>query len=125
MKKIKLNDSTTLILWALCYSNEEADPTFDVTEVLFTVMNNNNFGESFLLGEVAIGADPPNSGHTITTGKLSKDGGFELNEVNYSEELDDMKGEINRSHFEYAISNGKLYFKVKKVSPTVAIKVKE
>ena len=124
LQKIKLNDSTTLLLWALCYSNQEADPIFDVTEVLFTIMNNGNIGESFLLGEVAIGADPPNSGHTITTGKLSKDGSFELNEASYSENLDDMKGEIDRSHFEYAITNGKLHFKLKKVSPTVGIKVK-
>ncbi|HXB12335.1 MAG TPA: hypothetical protein VNZ45_10135, partial [Bacteroidia bacterium] len=53
LKRIKLDDTTTILLWGLVYSNQEADPIYDVTEVLFTIVNHNKFGESFLLGEVA------------------------------------------------------------------------
>ena len=117
LQKVQLADSTQVLIWALAYASYQADPMFNSTSIYGTMLNKGNMGITFLLGQSTFGADPPAQGTNILTSNLMKDGKLVMDSKLITEDLDSMTSVTNKSHFEYAISNGKVNLKIKKRSP--------
>lgn len=124
LKKIELGDET-LLVWALVSVQEEADPIYHVTTVYYTILNNNTILETFIMGRLMTGMDPPGEFTTIITGTLSPEGKLLLEEKEFSGDLDSHKGEIKQTHYEYSISRGSIRLKAKKQEPVKKIKLKK
>ena len=51
LQKIELADSTEVLVWALDYASYQADPMFNSTNIYGTLLNKDNIGITFLLGQ--------------------------------------------------------------------------
>ena len=125
LQKIKVDDTNTLLLWALVYSSYEADPVFDGTVVYGSLLKQNQVSNCFMLGEISEGADPPSEGQTLITSRLSKDKTLLFDESEMTIDLDDSAGACTVSHFNYLLNNGVPKFISKKSTHKEGIKVKE
>lgn len=126
LQKVKLDENTTLLIWSLCYSSYEADPVSNIMDLYYTILNKGEVGDSYLLGGLWQSADPPSEAWTLLAGKLNKDGNIAIEETNMVSDLDSLKAEITKTHYEYAILDGKIKFKAKKgISYTPNVPIKE
>jgi hypothetical protein len=104
LRKIKMNDSLTLLVWAYSSCTYQACPCFAGTSIYFTMLNGNTIGETFTIGDYSSGADVPNMMQAILAGKLDKDGKLVLDEKIFHEDSDSLKGTVEHTHYEYAIT---------------------
>jgi len=103
LEKVLLNDSTSLLVWALNYISYPADPNYSGTDIYFTMLNRNTIGQTFMLGGNSLGADPPSVGQTDITGKLTEDGKLVMDERILNEDIDSLKGIVDHTHYEYHV----------------------
>jgi hypothetical protein len=111
LQKIKLNDSTTVLLWALKTSSYEADPFSDVNTVYVTLLYNGIITETSILGQLSDSGDPPSMASGILKGTLTKEGKISIEESEEVDDIDSAKGEVARTHYDYVITSGKIIFK--------------
>ncbi len=113
LEKVLLNDSTSLLVWALSYISYPADPSYSGTDIYFTMLNRNTIGQTFMLGGTSLGADPPSVGQTDITGRLTKDGKLVLDERVLNEDIDSLKGTLDHTHYEYQVQHSLIKQQVK------------
>jgi hypothetical protein len=107
LKQLELNATTRILVWALVYHSYPACPHFAGTTVFYTVVYNGAPGQSFLLGEVMGGGDPPSSMESTITGLIGKEGHVELNKYELmDEDMDQPTVEVAESRFVMNIGAG-------------------
>jgi hypothetical protein len=125
LRKTKLADGTTLLLWALIYSSYEACPSYSSTAIYFTLLKDSTIGQTFFLGQTYFWMDPPSAYQKIITGNLSATGKLILEENTLASDLDTLIGDSSHMHYDYSISNASIALKNKILSPTKEIKIKD
>jgi hypothetical protein len=100
-------DSATLLVWALTKGSYQACPTFATFAVYFSVLKNDKITQTFILGEYAVGADPPVGMERIVNGKMNKDLSFELNvHQEDDEDMDQPDIAVLDEYYKFALKNG-------------------
>lgn len=127
ISQIKINDSTSILLWALEYGSYEACPYSSGTTVYFTVLVNKDFKQCFVLGEDMVAGDPPISMERKITGKIGKDGKINLEMWEKNEDgNEEVTTEINTAQYSIEIINGEIKVtSEKKDKPKVTVKKAE
>lgn len=121
ISKIKLNDSTALLVWGMSSSSYEACPFFSGVNVYFTVFKNNIAGPYFKLGEYISAGDPPSLMEKTVTGSIGADGNITKDVVQQNEDMDEPFVEITKEHYSYALKNGKIELIQEKRSDPVKV----
>ena len=116
LQKINLNDSVSLLVWALSASSYEADPNWYSSTIYFTQLIGKNIGETFVLGQYFNWIDPPSAYQLLLSGNLTKNGKLVLEKNEQTEDLDDSATTITQTHFEYLVNGKKIELKEKKVT---------
>ncbi len=121
LQKIKLADGSEMLVWAIEAISYPACPSFDNTQIYFTLFNQNSPGVTFTLGCTFYGADAPMVGQTIVTGKLTADGNLTLDENELEEDVDTTVANVNHAYYEYSIQKNGILLKSKKRDATKEI----
>jgi hypothetical protein len=94
LHRLKMNDSTNLLVWALETASYEADPNSARTSVYFTIWNGKEMGQTFILGESISFADPPQGSEVQYYGKLTADGKLVIDQSQLTEDFDSATGQL-------------------------------
>lgn len=108
LKKIKLNESTLVLIWSLCTSSYEACPFSVESSVYFTLVHDGKLAQSFLLGNSGSWGDPPSMMQCTITGILNSDGKFSLKLCRINDDIDAELRETTNEQYEFSISEGKI-----------------
>jgi len=107
LHKIKLDEKTWVLTWALSASSYEACPYFSGTHVYATLVYEGKPTQTYILGEVESAGDPPVSMNRNLTSEFTADGKIALHEF---EESDDMDAEFStqvKNKYWFEIKDGK------------------
>lgn len=112
LHKLKLNDKTWILTWALRSASYEACPYFSFTNVYATLVYEGKVAQSFILGEVMGAGDPPSAMNRRLTSELTADGKITLKEFEESDDMDaEFSTQVNNEYW-FEIKDGK-YVSVK------------
>lgn len=125
LQKLQLADSTALLVWALTTTSYPACPSLYTVTIYFTMINHNNLGKSFMIGEYYSGADIPNVAEGRVSSILTSDGKLVMEEKSLTEDTDSLTAMLSHSHYEYLIHNGAITCKVKQRDLPKHIKLKK
>jgi len=107
IKKVKLNDSTGILFWALSTSSYEACPYSSGITVLGTVMNKNVPGNCFYLGEIFGAGDPPVSMERNAYGTVDKEGKITIKVAEMQDEdMDQPFYDVIIEYYEFKLEGG-------------------
>lgn len=106
LNKIKLNDSITVITWAIACTSYPADPIYNFTYIYCTILGKDKFKATFVLGRVLNGADPPIADDQYLYSTLYKNGSLKLDYSDSYYDSDSSITTLNKSHYEYIITDG-------------------
>lgn len=119
--KIVIDKNIPLLVWAFTHSSYEACPWSSGTSVFCTILNPNETGESFLLGESFGAGDAPVSMRRETYGTLNTNGSLTLNTKEVNDDADASESELTTENTEYLIKNGKVTLVKKSAKQTVKV----
>jgi len=109
VSKMKLDENTQILTWALNFCSYEACPYSSGQTIYFTVVYKGKVTQSFILAEYESAGDPPVVMERKVTGKLNTDGRFtmDVNQLN-DEDMDQPLLEQVFEYYEFAIKEGKI-----------------
>ncbi len=131
LQKIKLTDSTTLLVWALYYANLDTDNVmtaeeqFKGTNIYGTVLNNNGIGFTYLLAESNIHTTESDGNEVLLTDSITNSGKLFFRQTTVQDDYDSMQAQVYQSFYQYQISHGKMSFKSTKDGGNRKEKIKE
>ncbi len=125
LQKIKLKDSTLLLIWANSYASYEADPVSGGTNIYGTVLSGSDIGITYVLAESSSFADPPSGSETLLTDSITNDGKLFFRQTTIQDDYDSMQAQVYQSFYQYQISHGKMSFKSTKDGGNWKEKIKE
>jgi len=110
INKIKLDENSWALVWALSTSSYEACPYSTRYAIYITTLYKGSLGETLLLGEYISAGDPPVAMERIMNGKINPDGKINIDfyEMN-DEDMDSLPDvEITKARSTYEIKGGLL-----------------
>lgn len=85
---LTLPTGTNVFLWGIEYSSYEACPYFSGKILVATYVNESGKNSSFLIAESSGAGDPPATGKTDLWCTITKEGSFQMNGINVSDDID-------------------------------------
>jgi len=85
---VTLATGLNVFLWGIEYSSYEACPYFSGKILIATFVNESGKNSSFIISESSGAGDPPATGKTDLWCTITKEGSFQLNGINISDDID-------------------------------------